>query len=226
VTEVNAYVSAAELRDQLGDASERLDSSLLERAVNAASRGVDRYCYRRFWRDAGVTTRVYRVDDPLIAWVDDISTRVGVIVETDEDLDGTYEKTWSATQYQLEPLNADAFHASDTPTPHAFWRIAAVGAPAQRFPYADRRAVLRVTARFGWSAVPDDVAQATTLLATRLFRRKDVPFGIAAFGEAGVVRIGRQDADAAGLLDDYRRSRPRTLTYAPQRASVFHGGGW
>jgi hypothetical protein len=223
------YVTAEELRDQLGDAGSRLGSAQLDRAANAASRAVDRYCYRRFWRDVGLTTRLFRVDDPIVVWVDDISSRQGVVVKTDDDLDGTFGTTWSADEYQLEPLNADGYNASDTPTPYAFWRISAVGRgglAARIFPYSDRRAVLSVTARFGWSAVPDDVAEATMLLATRLFRRKDVPFGIAAFGDSGVVRIGRQDGDAAGLLEPYRRKRPRTLTYAPQRTSIFHGGGW
>ena len=227
--EVNAYVSAQDLRDRLGDSSEKLDSSLLVRAVNSSSRAVDRYCKRRFWQDADATTRLFRVDDPLVAWVDDISTRDGLIVKTDDDLDGVFETTWTSAEYQLEPLNADAYHADDTPPAYAFWRIAAVGRgglAARIFPYADRRAVLSVTTRFGWSAVPDDVAEATAIFAERLFHRKDVPFGVQSFGEAGVARIGRTDGDVAGLLEDYRRKRPRTLTYAPQRDSVFHGPRW
>jgi hypothetical protein len=37
--------------------------------------------------------------------------------------------------------------------------------------------------------VPSAVKQATLIAATDLFRRKDAPFGVAGFGEFGVVRI-------------------------------------
>jgi hypothetical protein len=46
-----------------------------------------------------------------------------------------------------------------------------------------------VTGVFGWPAVPANVKQAALIAAADLFRLKDAPFGIAGFGEFGVVRV-------------------------------------
>ena len=48
---------------------------------------------------------------------------------------------------------------------------------------------IQITGVFGWPSVPLAVKQAALLLAADIFRRKDAPFGIAGFGELGVVRI-------------------------------------
>jgi hypothetical protein len=223
---VNGYATVAEVRSQFGDAGSKLDAGLLEKAINTASRGVDKHCNRRFWQDAAVTTRLFRVDAPGIAWTDDISTTTGLLVKTDQGGDGVFETTWTAgTDYQLEPLNGEIVASGDTGTPYAWWRIVAVG--AKTFPLWDGvRATLQVTARFGWSAIPDEVNQATILRAVALFRRKDAPFGVAGFGDFGVHRITRVDPDVADLLAPYVKQRPRTLTYGAQRRSLFHTTGW
>ncbi len=200
---VNGYTSLDEIRDQIGDAGSRADGDLISKAINAASRAIDKYCGRRFWQDAEVTTRNYPIDDPTVAWVDDISTTTGLVVKTDPTFDGSFGTTWGASDYQLEPLNVDVAAAADTGDPYAQWRISAVGRYA--FPIHARRATLRVTARFGWSAIPDDVNEAAIIKTVRLFRRKDAPFGVAGFGEFGVVRINQGDPDILDMLRPYRR---------------------
>lgn len=195
----NGYCSVAELRDQLGDSGSKLDLDLLEKAVNATSRAIDRYCGRRFWQDSVVKTRTYKVSEPYIAWVDDISTTTGLIIKTDTSGDYSWATTWTSTDYDLEPDNADMDDAA-----YAWWRILAVD--SQTFPRSELRKTLQVTARFGWSAIPDDVNEAAILKATGLFRRKDAPYGIAGFGEMGnAVRITRRDPDVMELLNNYVR---------------------
>ena len=88
-------------------------------------------------------------------------------------------------------------------TPFAFWVIEAIG--DLEFTTHERRSTLQVTAKHGWSAVPDDVAQACILKAAALFKRKDAPFGVAGFGEFGAVRIGKEDPQVIELLQEYRR---------------------
>jgi hypothetical protein len=224
---VNAYIAVAELREEIGDTGSILDTDVIERAINAASRAVDNYCSggvpgsRRFWRDAVATTRVFRADSPTRAWVMDISTTTSLVVKTDEDGDGTYERTWTSSDYQLEPLNQDVVAAGDTVTPYAWWEIVAVD--TLLFPvWVNQRAGLQVTARFGWSSVPDEVKRATLLKAVSLFKRKDAPFGVAGFGEFGAVRITRNDPDVVDLLSGFRKTRTRTLSYRPQARSLFH----
>ncbi len=227
MTIVNGYCTEAEFRDQLNDTGSDLDVDLIHQAINAASRWVDDHCSggvpgaRRFWRDAAVTTRVFAPDRVNRAWVDDIGTTVGLIVKTDDNDDGVYETTWTASDYQLEPLNQDIVALGDTVAPYAWWEIVAVD--DLTFPvYLSQRASLQITAKFGWSAVPDEVKQATILKAVGLFRRKDAPFGVAGFAEFGPVRISRVDPDVIDLLSKYVKSRSRTLTYYPQNTSLYH----
>ncbi|HVQ96131.1 MAG TPA: hypothetical protein VMU51_34240 [Mycobacteriales bacterium] len=200
---VNGYCTVLDVRGELADAAGQLDTSLIEKAVNVASRAVDLYCGRRFWLDPVAKARRYRPDDPETVWVRDIGSTAGLVVETDPAGDGSWAATWTAdVDYQLEPLDADA----DGPA-YAWWRITAIG--HRRFPVARRgrvgRPTLRVTARHGWSQVPDEVGEAATLKAVSLFRRKDAPFGVVAMGDFGAVRITRRDPDVIELLDGYQR---------------------
>jgi hypothetical protein len=227
VTLTNAYCTVQDVRDFLADSGGTLTASVLELSINAASRWVDKQCGRRFWRDATVTTRVYRATDSRAVWTDDISGTAGLVVASDPGGDGTYDTAWTVgTDYQLEPLATDIAAGGDTVTPYAFWRIAAVGTRLSWPVSTVAFPAVQVTARFGWSAIPDDVKMATILRAVGLFRRKDAPFGIAGFGELGGMRIARQDPDVGGLLGPYVKTRPRTLTYDVQRGSLFHGHRW
>jgi hypothetical protein len=193
------YCSLEEVRDQLGDDDDRLPTSLLRQAIAASSRAIDRFCGRRFWQSLAAETRVYRPDDPYVADVHDIATTTGLVIRTDTGGDGSWATTWPAGDYQLEPLDAGV----DGVTPHSWTRIVAVG--ARTFPTGSRRATLQVTARFGWSAVPDEVTSACVIKAVSLFKRRDSPEGVAGFGDFGAVRITRRDPHVAELLGPYIR---------------------
>jgi hypothetical protein len=203
---VNGYTTRAQLQEHFGDTITALDVDLLDRAITASSRAIDRFCGRRFWIDAAVVARQYRPGDAGSVFVDDIATRTGVVVKTDTTGDGTYATTWDSTDFDLEPRNADVVAAGSTGDAFSFWQITAID--DKTFPLSDRRATLHVTAKFGWSAVPVDVEEACLLKAASLFKRKDAPFGVAGFGDFGVVRI-RRDSDVGELLNPYvRYSRP------------------
>lgn len=196
---VHAYCNELQLRDQFADAGSLVDTGVLERAINASSRAIDRYCGRRFWLDAQVTTRLYRPCEPDIAWVDDIGSTAGLIIKTDHDDDGVFEQTWVAGQdYELEPGNADADGGA-----YAWWRIVAVG--DLRFPTTGRRKRLQDTGLHGWSQIPDEVEQACLLKSAGLVKRKDSPHGVMGFDGFGAVRVTRQDPDVVALLRPYMR---------------------
>ena len=177
------------------------DQGLLEQACRAASQAVDRYTNRRFWRDPTTRIRRFRPTDPCAAWLRaDISGTTGLLIETS---DGTTWTPWAAgTDYELGPADAD-----QTGQPHAFWVIHAVG--GKRFPIPTATAVhpapLRVTARWGWSEVPPDVRMAAQIIAQRLYRRKDTPFGSEGFADFGAMRIVRSDPDIVALLNPLQR---------------------
>jgi hypothetical protein len=202
---VNGYCTAQELRDQLQDGNSNLSTALLERAINAASRAVDKHCGRRFWKDAAVVARTYQPALCREVIVDDIADRTGLIVATDEALDGTFSTVWPSSDYELGPRNADVVASGSSGDAFAFWKIAAINEPGNVFPVSAHRATVRVTAKFGWSAVPADVNEATILKAASLFKRKDAPFGIAGVNDFGPVRITRTDPDVIELLRAFRR---------------------
>lgn len=201
----NAYATVADLRLWLGDSAETLDVSLLERAINASSRAIDKHCNRRFWADSVVTTREYVVDDCFHMYVDDISTSSGVIIKTDDGLTGAYAITWTTDDYRLNSFTDGLSPTNSSGTPYAFTSISAVG--SRSFPkdwWRGERPTLQVTAKFGWSEVPDEVEEACLLKAALLFRRKDAPFGVAGFDGFGPVRITRNDPDVIDMLSPYK----------------------
>ena len=205
---VNAYCTTAQLRTHLEAGASGLTTELLERAINATSRAIDKHCGRRFWVDAAVVARQYRPTDAYSVFIDDISTRTGVIVKTDTTGDGTYATTWDAADFDLEPRNADVVAAGSSGDAYSFWQITAID--DKTFPLHDRRATLQVTAKFGWSAVPVDVEEACLIKAASLFKRKDAIFGIAGADVFGPVRISRRgDPDVIELLSGFVRfSKP------------------
>jgi hypothetical protein len=200
------YATVGELREALkDDTALRLDAGKLEQRLRSASRAVDDWCSRplhRFWLDPIPTSRTYRTRDLWCASVDDIGSTTGLVVKTDSDGDGVFETTWTIdTDFQLEPLNAAGNGGA-----YRWNRLVAVG--SKTFPYPlgyGSRPTLQVTARHGWSQIPDPVREATLLKAIRLNRRPDAPFGNEAGGlEFGPIRITREDADVVGLLTPYR----------------------
>lgn len=196
MTLVNGYCTVAQLRDHLGDPGPTLSTNLLERAISAASRAVDTYCDRRFWQDAAVTQRIYNPTNCRQTFTDDISTRTGLIIELGSD-GVTFPTALASTDYTLRPPNGGVVAGADTADAYAFWEVVALNT---LFTVDSYRPTVRVTARFGWSAIPSVVEEATILKATSLFKRKDAPFGVAGFGEFGAVRITRADPDVIDLL--------------------------
>jgi hypothetical protein len=200
------YATVNELRDALGDAAtQRLDTGKLTQRLRAASRAVDNWCNRplgRFWLDPTATVRTYHSCDPYHAQVDDIGSTTGLVVKTDSDGEGTFETTWTIdVDFILHPLNASGNGGA-----FRWNRIVAIG--PRTFPYIFGRGVrpdVQVTARHGWSMVPDPVREATLLKAIRLNRRPDAPFGNELGGlDVGPIRITREDSDVVALLAPYK----------------------
>ena len=141
----------------------------------------------------------------------DIADTTGLVVKTDPAGDGSFSQTWtSGTDFQLEPLNGGVAAGGDTAAPYAFWEIVAIG--ALLFPvFGSGRAGLQVTTKFGWSAIADEVNQASTLKAANVIHRRDAPFGVLAQPDIGVVRISRRgDPDVVDFLEPFVMRRVRS----------------
>ena len=193
---VNGYCSLAEIKAS-ARITDNVDDTLLELAVESASRMVDSYTQRYFY-NAGTATRLFAPQDSYVAEIDDLIT-LTTLQTSDGDDFGT---TWAAKDYQLEPLNGNV----DGLTGHPTTRIRAVDDFI--FNVLDGEATVRVVGVWGWSAVPTAVKQATVIQAARIFKRNDSPLGIAGFGEMGAIRVGVQlDPDVKHLIDVYRKVR-------------------
>ena len=199
----SSYCTVAELKEWL-QIVDSLDDTLLDRIVSSVSRWIDGYCQRQFWLDTAAPARTYVPDDWYCLPIDDVGDQTGFQVSTDASGDGIFETTWAASDYQLLPVNAPW----EGPEPRPWNEVRAVG--AHLFPLVYGSALLRrnrveVTARWGWPAVPDAVAQACVMQASRVFKRRDSPQGVLGGGDFGVIRVtARLDPDVEEMLADYR----------------------
>jgi hypothetical protein len=176
------------------------EDATMEAAIESASRIIDAHTNRRFYSDTTVSARVYYANTPIRCTVDDFSTTSGLIIKTDTGDNGTYDQTWAATEYILEPINAEIGGVSGQPYNSILATI------PKLFPVTGRRPRIQVTAKWGWASVPDTVRQACLVQAARLFRRAQTPEGFAAGESFGAIRVSTKlDPDVQMLLAPFRR---------------------
>jgi hypothetical protein len=228
---VQDYITVDYLKAALRRTNDTFDD-LFQAAISAASRQIDDHCNDQFWTDitAGPTVRVFEAVRPRDLATPSFSTTDGLVVELDVDGDGTFETTVPVGDVQAVPV---------TPKfgwPHQ--RIQLVG--SQTFPGTtwsyyggygygygsypgyylpsyggewfprSTRARVRVTAQWGWPAVPAQVVQACQILAISYYKTKDLTGGQAGtsglstgtFGGQKTVMLsgGAMDPEAAHLL--------------------------
>lgn len=189
------YATLTDIKDYLSLGT-TVSDDVLNDALESVSREIENHTHRQFNQAASASERRYHPEDSCVAHVDDFHDATGLVVETDDDDDGTFETTWSDTDYLLEPLDGVVDGVDGWP----FYRIKAVG---RSFPRGVRPTV-RVTALWGWSSVPRPVVQACLILASETAKLKDAPFGVAGFGDFGAVRV-KQNPMAAKKLMPYVR---------------------
>jgi hypothetical protein len=175
--------------------ADTVDDTMLEIAIESASRAIDSYTNRNFY-SSGTATRYYAPTSNMVCETDDIVSLVHLKTMDSTDL---FTITWAATDYQLEPLNGIV---DGMPTPYT--RIRAIG--DYLFEPLDGQATVEVRAVFGYTSTPISIRQACILQASRIMKRNDSPLGVAGFGDLGVVRVSsRLDPDVAQLIDSYRK---------------------
>lgn len=197
----NGYATLAQVKSALR-IEDTIDDTLIELAIESASREIDGYTDRVFY-DVGTATRIYLPIDSFTVQIDDLQSLT--TLKTSPSGDG-FTDTWTSTDYQLEPLNGQAGGLS---TP--FTRIRAVGDYV--FPIWNPRvtdsyeATVQVVGTFGFASVPTDIVQATILLSMRQFKRYDSPLGVAGFGDLGAMRVTKFDPDVEALVAPWRKVR-------------------
>jgi hypothetical protein len=198
MTITNGYCDLTEIKDvPVLNISTTSSDTILELIIEGISRSIDNFCGRRFF--AASETRFYTPELPYYLPVDDISTTASFTLYTDDGADGTYENTWVAdTDFELLPYNAvlDGW-------PYTSIEVKPLG--NYRFPIA--RKSVKITASFGFAAVPKPVNRACVLQATRLFKRYITPLGVSAASAVGEIKLSipALDPDVTMLLRPYER---------------------
>lgn len=194
------YCTSAELKSYTR-IDDNVDDAQIALAISAASRTVDRYANRQFGLVAVPEARYYTAEynRDLCRWtvsVDDLMTVTGLLVNADLQDDGTYSDT--IDEYALRPVNA-------APKGRPWTRI--VVHPTSTSQPNSKDAAVEVTARYGWTTVPDQVKQATLLQATRILERRNSPYGIAGSPDTGseLRLLAKLDVDVAVILGPYVR---------------------
>lgn len=183
VDQLKAYVSIPD--------DDTVDDTELAGKIVAASRSIDQYTRRQFGQVDALEARTY-TGDPRTGW------RGGVLVTVDDLVDTTglvvMVDAAAVTPDRLWPSNAvlkgQAFTRLWLPTGTS----CAVDA-------------VEVTALWGWPEVPPTILEATLLQASRLFKRRDAPFGVAGSPDLGseVRLLAKVDPDVAVMLKPYVR---------------------
>jgi hypothetical protein len=173
------YVTVAEVKSYLR-IDDAVDDVFIAAWAATVSRNVDDHCGRQFGQTAGLEPREYPTfyDRHLrryVANIDDVQDVTGLTVL---DKFGT-----AVAGFRLGPVNN-----------------ASRGRPFETIT-AERGGPWTVTARWGWTAVPDAVRTGCFLQAGRLAARRDSPFGI-----AGSPREGSELRLLAQLDPDFRTS--------------------
>lgn len=210
----HAYRSVSELKGWLGLSGSGQDTNL-GYALDAATAAIDSYAGRQFDIDGAVVTRLYDCEYMDYAEVDDIATSTGLIVKT-LNADGSVNETLTLnTDYYLAPYNADKVE----PVMPFTKIIMAIEKSGKVLP-TEHRQGLSITAKFGFSAVPDAIEQATLIQASRYFQRKNSPMGFSGNPETGqpaVVFLSELDPDVKNLVKPFKKT---TITLASGRTYV------
>jgi hypothetical protein len=192
----NCYCTLSDLKTSLA-IEDIQDDTGLEAAILTASRMVDDYTGRFFYRDgttAAPVVRYYTAQDWYTCNVDDFVSLSQIA--TDDNFDQLYTTIWQSDDYMVEPVN----------NPRRGWPLSRLLAiDSYIFPYNLPQSV-KVTAVWGWPSVPAEIAMATKIQASRLFIRRQSPFGIAGTPELGTVRLSsRLDPDVEALIRPFRK---------------------
>lgn len=205
------YITRLELKDYIGGIAEdnpRIDN-IIDQIILTTTEAITGYTGRRFWKDVDgngapvLSSRVYFAEGGTL-WVDDIADTATATVAIDAANNGSYSTTWvENTQFRWLPLNGIMDGQEGWPATHlsligSFWF----------WPFTFGRPQVRITAQWGWQAIPATIKSVALLTAADLLAYKDIRFDVAGSDVTGFYRA-KANAKVAELLNNgYCRSIP------------------
>lgn len=167
----DAYLTGPQLAGYMGISTTNPDTvrdTELQAAATSASKAINRACGRDFNNQTDASARLFIPSAPRFVVTDDIYSTDSLVVEVLEY--GNVVMTLTGTEYELTPLNGIV---DGEPRPYTGFRLPW---PWHSWFWAGTR--IRVTAKWGWAAVPDDIVQATKILGAEFYKLKDAPLGV------------------------------------------------
>lgn len=191
---LNGYCSLQDVKSALR-LTDNVDDGLLEKAIESASRRIDGYTGRFFYKTAATAINLYPINEYLLRMPEDLANST-VTIKIDTNADGTYATTLTqGVDYILEPTDAAL---RGYPYVHA--RM--VGGATFPLYVTPSFPTCQVTGLWGWNAVPADVSQACVLLAMRQFARLNAALGVVGFADMA-LQVRAVDPDVRDLLNQY-----------------------
>lgn len=202
------YCTVDALKSRFGD-TRTADDSEYHAACFAASRSLEQYCERAFYRSTDTRTLnpncgLYTLELP------EFHDLVSVTSLKTDGGSGTFATTWNSTDYQLLCVDGTP-NVNAAPEPRPYVKIRAVG--SQTFPLTvglGRRDLVQITGVWGWPSVPWSIKKAAEIIAAETFKLKDSP---------GMVAAGYEDFDIQMLGSEARRRFARFAN--PYRRNAY-----
>jgi hypothetical protein len=192
---VNGYCNLSDVKSALR-LTDDVDDALISRAIESASRRIDGYCGRWFYKTAPTAVTMYPQNIYMLEFPNDVSSATNLVIKTDTAGNGTYSTTLvRGTDFILEPSNAVL-------RGNPYQQALMVGGKTFPLYVTPSFPTVQITAEWGWSAVPSDVTQACVLLAMRQFARLNAALGIVGFADMAVT-VRAVDPDVRDLLNQY-----------------------
>lgn len=189
------YATLADLKTYLSmQEDDRFDASLTQ-ALESVSDEIEQHCNRQFNKVTVASTRIFEVDNHRQVVIDDFWTVTDLVIQYDQGNTGSYT-VLSSTDFELHPLNGVVSGQTGWP----YNKIVPAGSGSSFVPVRSGR--LKVTAQWGWNAVPSPVKQACLIMAGATFQIKDAPFGVAGSDQWGSIRV-RDNQMAQTKLNRY-----------------------
>lgn len=190
----NGYCTLAQIK-AAARITDAIDDSLLEMAIESASRMIDAECDRNFF-SSGTATRDFTPNDDHVVDVDDLTSITTVKIDDAGEL--TFLITLATSDFQTEPLNQ---RVSGNFFPIS--RLRMIG--DFLLPIYGRQATVRIQGVYGFTPTPIQITQACVIQSSRIFKRLDSPLGILGMGDLGAVRVGKVDPDVAMLIRPFKK---------------------
>jgi len=204
---VAQYVDKADLKAYIGLSGTGQDDNI-DTAIDSACRLIDSICGRKFSQDSTVVDKTFTPKTRLYIDTPDISTTTGLIVKLDTNDDGSFNKTLTLnTDYIVEPTNPRVIKiAGGTTYYEPFNKITILDTrSSERFDPTIKNNI-KITAKWGYSIVPEDIKTATLIQALRYFKRKDTPFNTYGDISTGVSELfSRLDPDVQTILKGHKK---------------------